>query len=141
MRRKLSMIVAAASLELLVSLANARAAASSPTPAPDQYATYSVLALGKSTSATLTRAQLAWLRKIRESSSYRAAWRHLRFSLAPTGGIVPLVVYDDRDTNIVGAGAHILGAPCNVLFDPFRRGVFGAPPDATCEAPTPKPVA
>ncbi len=147
------MIVAAASLALVVlmdaravasmkSTSKAEAAGSSPSPTPerDQYATYSVLTLGKSAAVTLTRPQLAWLRKIHGSRSYHGAWKHLRFSLAPTHGIVPLVVYDDRDTNIVGAGAHILGAPCNILFDPFRRGVFGAPPDASCEAPTPRPV-
>jgi hypothetical protein len=80
----------------------------------------------------LSPGQLAWLARIRNSRHF--AWEHLRFSTRATLPSVPLIVFGDEDVGLLvaGRGAQILGAPCDILFDPTARGVFKSPSDVVC---------
>ncbi len=121
----------------LSTIAPNHASASEP---PDKYKTYSVLDIGKPGVPRLTPGQMAWLERIHCTPTYGKIWSHLRFSTLPAYN-VPLIVYDGKDFGLVGAGAHVIGAPCDEYFEPFRLGLYPAPADAACESPTPLPVA
>jgi hypothetical protein len=97
---------------------------------PDRYKTYSVLEIGKAGVPRLTRVQLDWMNRIHCTPAYAKAWRHLRFATIVNYAVTPLTVYDGRDVLLdLPSGAHVIGAPCDYVFDPFRVGTIALPPD------------
>jgi hypothetical protein len=124
---------------LVSSQLGALADVSTPTVEPtDQYPTYSVLSIGKPTVPKLNVEQERWLHRIYDTPAYRPVWRYLRFSMEADRRYAPFKVFDGRNLQI--AGAHIIGAPCDLWFDPFRHGIRAIPSDVACAEPTPAPI-
>lgn len=125
-------------IALLTTLALEVNMARAATSETDAYKTYSVSDIGKPGTPTLSDTQRKWLARIRCTSAYGVVWSRLRFAIVRETHFGPLAVYDPAKDN--GFGAPLIGAPCGIFFDPFRHGIYAAPPDLACAPPTPVPI-
>ena len=112
------------------------------TPSPiasPAFVTYPVSAAFGPHAVHLSHDQRTWLLRVIHSKTYGPKRANLRFTDQASAG-VPLVIYvrgpsqDGHDR-----GGYVIGDRCNILFDPYQRGVF-ASTEASCTNRPPLPV-
>jgi hypothetical protein len=109
----------------------------SPDAAP--YKTYPIDAAFSPTGPHLTSRQRAWIVRIVRSKTFERQRLDLYFAIISFGNI-PIVVYVNtpKDRNSYGSyGGQVIGAECNILFDPRVHGIFTGP---ICGPPLPTPT-
>jgi hypothetical protein len=107
------------------------------------FGTYSVLDVEKPGVPHLTSSQARWLHLVHAVPAYQQRWKYLRFVSQPSPGIAsypPLVVFDaqgldqlsERDVAAAEARFHVVGEPCNAMYQPGIRDYIGTT-SASCQ--------